>query len=147
MQQATIPILSDTLRSEELYQVLARSDREAYLRLVPNEQLTRSSLADPTVVAALIGAGATTLAALVSLIGVVWSTVRKSTGPPVIIEIRLDSSDLPKRTVEGVELDSGVIRIPLASAESIEEKGNPYAKVLAEIAPEQVQHIAIMEDE
>lgn len=81
-----LKILSDTYSSSKL-----KSELEAVgnlnFKLVSEEGKKTRSIEDPTVLAAVIGAGATTLGAVIGLIGV-WLSTRNNKAD-VVIEIKM----------------------------------------------------------
>lgn len=152
-----IPILSDTLSAEEIYALL-RQQGEVNLSLQSDGVTTRSVLSDPSVVAALIGAGATTMASIITLIGVIWSTRRKEkqAGEGTFIELKISkaafqslmqSQDPAAASLKKLVSTSGSERLQIpVTAEG--EAVSSYADLLESVLqPEEVEHIAIMEDE
>ena len=74
-QSLYIPILCDVHKADQLDAILKPANTNITLEIKEDKKMvTRSAFSDPTVLAALIGAGATTIAAVVTLIGVIWST-------------------------------------------------------------------------
>lgn len=153
--QHSIPIICDTLSSEELlnlFQPALPKEKQAFeFTLLDNEQNFRSPFADPTVLAAIISASATTLAAIIALVGVVWAKRKKENGTEATIEVKLNRPALELiqgLSPEKVALLQQLLTVPegrlrLPGAQPSEEE----MKVLEQVPARAVEHIAILEDE
>ena len=153
LNSQSVPIISDTLLTEELREILATKGIQ--LELLPNPEVTRSPLGDPTVLAALIGAGATTLASLITLIGVIWSTRQKekksSLATVIEIKVRGDAlagilQGLGASSLGGIQADADRIQLNIDEAETLDLSDNPYREVLENLLPTEVEQIHIIED-
>ena len=153
LKSHVVPIISDTLRAVELQEVL--SPEGIQVELLPNPEVTRSPLGDPTVLAALIGAGATTLAALITLLGVIWSARQKEkrSSPDTVIEIQIKGDALAgilerlsTDNVPGMNLKADRIQLNIDEAETLDLTDNPYRELLEKILPNEVKQVHIIED-
>jgi|GEM_PF-5418491 len=125
--------------------------------------VTRSgdALSNPIVLAALITATATTIAAVVTLIGVVWSAriKEKKANDDTGILIKVSNQALqtilqkhPDKRTQLQELLNNspapeTIELSPEIAATIEEGGNPYHLILNELLPEEVEYISIIEED
>ena len=156
---STVPILSDTHSSKELIELLQSTNSTIHFELQPSDQPTRSLLNDPTVVVALINAGAITVAALIGLFGVVWSTKRKEQkiDNEVVIEIKIKAEKIKdlktlneaKQQVltqlfDENDIETEKLRLPNLGEVDLNQT---YEDVLNEILLEDVEYVSILEDE
>lgn len=161
-QSFSIPILCDVHDANQLKNILRSANNNITLDIQKDEEIvTRSAFNDPIVLAALIGAGATTLGAVITLIGVVWSAriKEKKANEDTGIVIKVSNQALQtilqkhpdKRTQLQELLDNSptpdAIELSPEVAAAIEEGGNPYHLILNDLLPEEVKHIAILEED
>jgi len=154
-----IPIISDLRSSEELHKLLQTTNTSIQFELHPSDQPTRSILSDPSVVVALINAGAVTVAALIGLFGVVWSTKRKEkkNDNEVVIEIKIKADKIKDlktlneakqqilaKLFDESNIDSEKLRLPNLGEVDLNQT---YEEVLKEIMLEDVEYVTILEDE
>ncbi len=157
----TVLILSDTHTSNELKTILSESSEDIKFELLPDDQVTRSPFMDPTVLAALIGAGATTLASLIALIGVIWSTRQNENkaSDDAVIQIKINKAALefiinrnPDQYKQIINLPEGetsnkdILELPIKIAANLKNSDTPYKDILQELLPAEVEHVAIIED-
>lgn len=158
MKNVAIPLLSDSLSGEELEALIkARTNEINLITIEDGEYGSRSPFSDPAVLAALIGAGATTLASIITLLGVIWTTRQneKKASPASIIIVRIDKNAAEVLTTAQMKLPEHIAQplienqdlvFTIEDAAKLGNQDNPYHALLEELSPEHVKQISVLEN-